>query len=111
MEVSTSLLASMSKYLPARLLADDAGSLALAKALVGVKALLPTTTFAMLPMMGAKGQAGLDEATAAEFRQTSQNPVLLDAVGLWLIMCVFCPLLTPIKFIHNIRIWSILVTF
>ena len=31
-------------------------------------------------------QAGLDAATAAEFRQTSQNPVLLDAVGLWLIM-------------------------
>jgi hypothetical protein len=110
-EISTALLASMSKYLPASYMVDDANAAALAEALVAMKSMLPSGQLGTIPMMGAKGQAprpatpslppqppsqrtpsppspqaGLDAATAAEFRQTSQNPVLLDAVGLWLIM-------------------------
>ena len=38
--------------------------------------------------MGAKGQGGLDAALAAEFEHTTLNPVLLDSVGTYLLMCL-----------------------
>jgi hypothetical protein len=87
-EISTALLASMSKYLPVRYMATADGAAALAEALVDIKRLLPTGQLGTNPFMGAKGQGGLDTALAAEFHTTSLNPVMLDAVGTWLIMCV-----------------------
>lgn len=85
-EISTALLASMSKYFPVRLMEQPAGSAALAEALVAIQALLPSGPKGTLPWMGAKGQAGMSAELAAEFSRTSQNPVLADSTGLWLIM-------------------------
>jgi hypothetical protein len=86
-EISTALLASMSKFLPAHFMASEAGSRALAAALVEIANMLPgVTTKPTVCMMGAKGQAGLSRALTSEFHTTSLNPVLLDAVGTWLIM-------------------------
>lgn len=39
-------------------------------------------------VMFAKAQSGMDETTIARFNETSQNPVLLDALGLWLLYVV-----------------------
>ena len=85
-EISTALLASMSKFFPAHYMATDAGSRALAEALIEIQELLPTETLPGDWMMGAKGQAGLPAELAAELHTTSLNPVLLDATGTYLIM-------------------------
>jgi len=44
------------------------------------------TTKPTVCMMGAKGQAGISAALTTEFHTTTLNPVLLDAIGSWLIM-------------------------
>jgi FAD/FMN-containing dehydrogenase len=88
-EISTALVASMSKLFPARAcMVDEACAETLTVALNNVSAILqrggltlPTDCF-----MGAKGQGGLDADLAAEFATTTLNPVLLDSVGTWLIM-------------------------
>jgi hypothetical protein len=78
-EISTALLASMSKLMPARAMATEAGSLALATALVSLRNMLPViTTKPTVCMMGAKGQAGLDVGTVRVFRQKF---TLEDAIG------------------------------
>ena len=53
-EISTALLASMSKFFPAHYMATDAGSRALAEALIEIQELLPTETLPGDWMMGAK---------------------------------------------------------
>ncbi len=88
-EISTALLASMSKFFPARAcMAKESCAQTLAESLVKIQALThslngtkPTDCF-----MGAKGQGGLSEELTAEFHTTGLNPVLLDATGTYLIM-------------------------
>lgn len=88
-EISTALLASMSKFFPARAcMAKDECAMTLAQSLVKIQGLTgqlngtrPTDCF-----MGAKGQGGLSKELEAEFHTTGLNPVLLDATGTYLIM-------------------------
>lgn len=82
-EISTELLASLSRYLPRRALKTDTGLERVAQALVNVTRQVPSN----LPQKGlgfmfAKGQAGISREMELLFNETSQNPVLLDAVGL-----------------------------
>ena len=76
----------MSKFFPAHYMATDAGSRALAEALIEIEELLPTETKPTNCMMGAKGQGGLPADLAAELHTTGLNPVLLDATGTYLLM-------------------------
>lgn len=87
-EISTALLASMSRFFPARYMATAEGSAALATAIVNISNLLSEhqVTLPTIPFMGAKGQAGLSMELTAEFHTTGLNPVMLDAVGTWLIV-------------------------
>ena len=88
-EISTALLASMSKFFPARAcMAKPACAQTLAESLVKIQGLTrqlngtkPTDCF-----MGAKGQGGLSKELTAEFHTTGLNPALLDATGTYLIM-------------------------
>jgi hypothetical protein len=85
-EISTALLASMSKFFPIHALATDAGAAALADALIKIETLLPKGQLGTNPFMMAKSQGGIDAETEAEFHLTSQNPVLLNSFGTYLIM-------------------------
>ena len=86
-EISTALVASMSKLFPARAcMIDESCAETLTVALNNMSALLGGLTAPTDCFMGAKGQGGLDAALAAEFEHTTLNPVLLDSVGTYLLM-------------------------
>jgi hypothetical protein len=87
-EISTALLASMSKYFPVHYIATDTGAASVAAALVNISGLLPSGQAGTNAFMIAKGQAGLPADVATEFKTTAQNPVLLDAAGTQLFMSV-----------------------
>jgi hypothetical protein len=40
----------------------------------------------LTPVMGAKSQSGMSPEIVGRFNNTANNPALLDAVGLWLVM-------------------------
>lgn len=86
-EISTALVASMSKLFPARAcMVNEICAETLTVALNNMSVLLGGLTFPTDCFMGAKGQGGLDPALAAEFESTTLNPVLLDSVGTYLLM-------------------------
>jgi hypothetical protein len=93
-EISTALVASMSKLFPARACLSDARCAeALVRALNNISSALLSRgglTFPTDCFMGAKGQAGLGAELAADFATTTLNPVLLDSIGTWLLMYVTC---------------------
>eukprot|EP00035_Acanthoeca_spectabilis_P023021 m.447216 g.447216 ORF g.447216 m.447216 type:complete len:663 (-) comp19484_c0_seq1:10-1998(-) len=85
-EISTALLASMSKYFPVHYIATDPGASVVAAALVNISDLLPQGQQGTNAFMIAKGQSGVPSSVASELLETAQNPVLLDAAGTQLIM-------------------------
>lgn len=85
-EISTGLIASMSKLLPMRLLQTYSGAHKVAEGLVEIAELLPPEELGTNPIMMAKAQGGLPSDLEAEFEYTAQNPVLLDSIGTILIM-------------------------
>ena len=107
-EISTSLLASMSKYFPIDYLSNATGAAALAAALVNMTDHLPKDVPAKtVGVMFAKGQGGLPPAEVAMFRETAQNPVLLNTVGTLLVMynVPALPQLPPSSKLLNKTLW------
>jgi len=87
-EISTALLASMSRYFPRHYLMTEVGRDRLTDSLTNIIEELASLSVPAktVGVMFAKGQAGLNPAMQALFNETSQNPVLSDAVGTLLIM-------------------------
>jgi FAD/FMN-containing dehydrogenase len=87
-EISTSLLASASRYIPLSPLRQAAGRAATARALLNVSRAVNAAGIPCGPflIMFAKGQGGVTREVSARFNETSQNPLLLDTIGLLLAM-------------------------
>jgi len=107
-EISTSLIASMTRYFPQHYIAQETGRMQLAEALVNVSNLLPRSIPSKTSLvMFAKGQSGLPSEVRSEFEETAQNPVLLDTVGSYLAMYNIpeLPQLAPSSKLLNTTLW------
>ena len=90
-EISTALLASFTRYLPLSLRDTPAGLAHLARTLTDAVAAQPpaagpTGSQGTFYFMYDKTQSGLGAEQLAQFKETSLNPVLLDASALLLVM-------------------------
>ena len=96
-EISTALLSSFSKLPSMRQLETPAGVSAMASAFLNVSYELPTTANGVVGLDFEKGQAGASSAALELLDETSQNPVLHDALGLLLVMynVPYLPTLPP----------------
>eukprot|EP00038_Savillea_parva_P012296 m.203650 g.203650 ORF g.203650 m.203650 type:complete len:245 (+) comp22189_c0_seq1:2-736(+) len=88
-EISTELVGSLTRYFPMRGIRKDTGPDSVETIATGVVAIAQTIAKMNLTMsnfvMFAKAQSGMSPEMVARFKETSQNPVLLDALGLWLL--------------------------
>jgi FAD/FMN-containing dehydrogenase len=85
-EISTALLASASKYLSVRSLQSSREISQMAAHLVKISMQVPPTVDGIYNIDFEKGQAGASDYALSLFATTSQNPVVRDATGLFLIM-------------------------
>ena len=93
-EISTSLVGSVSKYLPMAACVDGAAADAMVAGIIkveGALARLSSTTDGVNTLgvgapTGDKSQSGMPPEIVARFRKTALNPVLLQAPAFWLIM-------------------------
>ena len=107
-EISTALLGSMTKYFPMRGMKDPTSRQEIINGQIKIDTILNAMSsgsgngsgngvevggvsggggvLTMSCIMGAKSQSGMPPEIVARFKNTSNNPALLDTVGLWLIM-------------------------
>ena len=96
-EISTSLVASLSKWPTVSQLSTPSGAAAVARALVDVALQVPQSMHGTVGVDFEKGAAGSSPEALALFDETSQNPVFRDALGLLLVAYRFpsLPTLPP----------------
>jgi len=85
-EISTSLLASASKFPPMSRLQNPTDISQMAADLIKIGQQLPPTVSGINSIDFEKGQAGASEYALSLLSETSQNPILKDATGLYIIM-------------------------